>query len=119
YLYVRRLARPTPTRSLPGSPASTAFCARAPHTRGVLRLLAVGLGQSGRHWVAGMLPQVPEVELAGCVDVDPAALHLVVEHAGVPEERCFTLLGDALAATDADAVLVATNLPGHVPVARN
>lgn len=85
----------------------------------MLRLLAVGLGQSGRHWVAGMLPQVPEVELAGCVDVDPAALHLVVEHAGVPKEHCFTSLGDALAATDADAVLVATTLPAHVPVARN
>src|SRR5262245_22124603 len=84
----------------------------------MLGLLAVGLGQSGRHWVTGMLPQVPEIALAGCVDVDPAALHLAVDEAAVAEERCFTSLDDALSATDPDAVLIATTLPGHVPVAR-
>ncbi|HKF78423.1 MAG TPA: Gfo/Idh/MocA family oxidoreductase [Candidatus Dormibacteraeota bacterium] len=81
-------------------------------------MLAVGLGECGRHWVGGMLPQVPEVQLAGCVDVDPAALDVAVERLGVPAGRCFTSLAAALAATAPDAVLVATTLPGHVPVAR-
>jgi predicted dehydrogenase len=85
----------------------------------VLRLLVVGLGQSGGHWVSGMLPQVAaEFELAGCVDLDPAMLQLAVERVGVPSDRCFTSLPAALAETEPDAVLVATTLPGHVPVAR-
>src|SRR5215472_2980311 len=88
------------------------------HTPPVLRMLAVGLGECGRHWVGGMLPQVPEVQLAGCVDLDPAALGLAVERLGVPAGRCFTSLPAALAETAPDAVLVATTLPGHVPVAR-
>ncbi len=65
-----------------------------------------------------MLPQVPEVELAGCVDLDQASLARAREQAGVPAELCFTSLPAALAETEPDAVLVATTLPGHVPVAR-
>jgi predicted dehydrogenase len=59
---------------------------------------------------------VPDVALAGCVDLDPAALRLAAEGAGVPERLCFTSLPAALAETRPDAVLVATTLPGHVPV---
>jgi predicted dehydrogenase len=84
----------------------------------VLRLLAVGLGVSGRFWIRRALPRVPEVELAGCVDLDPVSLERVQEEAGVPASQCFTSLSDALATTGPEAVLVATPLPGHVPVAR-
>jgi predicted dehydrogenase len=61
---------------------------------------------------------VPEIELVGCVDRDPRALELTVEQVGVPAERCFTSLERALAVADPDAVLVATTLQGHAPVAR-
>jgi predicted dehydrogenase len=84
----------------------------------VLRVLQVGMGGWGRYWARRMLPQVPDAELAGCVDVDPRALELTVEQAGVPPERCFTSMEAGLAETRAEAVLVTTSLPGHVPVAR-
>jgi len=83
-----------------------------------VRLLQVGMGGWGRWWARLVLPRVPEVELVGCVDSDPRALELAREQAGVPAERCFTSLERALAATDSEAVLVSTSLPGHVPVAR-
>jgi predicted dehydrogenase len=76
------------------------------------------MGVWGRHWAHRMIPQVPEIELVGCVDRDPGALELTMEHAGVPAERCFTSLERALAVTDPDTVLVTTTLDGHVPVAR-
>lgn len=76
------------------------------------------MGVWGRYWARRMLPQVPEVELVGCVDRDPLALDLTMEQVGVPAERCFTSLERALAVTDPEAVLVTTTLPGHVPVAR-
>ena len=76
------------------------------------------MGGWGRYWARRMLPQVPEIELVGCVDRDPRALELTMEQVGVPAERCFTSLERALAVTDPEAVLVATTLDGHVPVAR-
>jgi predicted dehydrogenase len=76
------------------------------------------MGAWGRWWALRMLPQVPGVELAGCVDVDPRALALAAEQLEMPAERCFTSLDGALAATDAEAVLVATNLEAHVPAVR-
>jgi predicted dehydrogenase len=84
----------------------------------VLRLLAVGLGVSGRFWLRRALPLVPEVELAGCVDLDPVSLRRVQEEASVPASLCFTSLSEALATTGPEAVLVATTLPGHAPIAR-
>jgi predicted dehydrogenase len=83
-----------------------------------MRLLVVGMGGCGRAWVTNALPQVPRVELAGCVDTDPRALERATRDCGVPAEVCFTELDPALDATRPDAVLVATTLPGHVPVAR-
>jgi len=76
-----------------------------------VRLLAVGLGECGRFWVGRMLPQVAEVELAGCVDIDPAALSLVREVAGVPAARCFTSFTAALEATRPDAVCTTCTAP--------
>lgn len=76
------------------------------------------MGGWGRWWALRMLPQVPEIELVGCADVDPRALALAAEQLGMPAERCFTSLDEALAATDAEAVLVATNLEAHAPAVR-
>jgi predicted dehydrogenase len=83
-----------------------------------MRLLAVGMGRIGRYWVERVLPLVPEVELAGVADVDPAALAIIRERLGLPAERCHTSPEGALEATRPDAVLVATTLDGHAAVAR-
>jgi len=76
------------------------------------------MGAWGRWWARRMLTQVAEIELAGCVDVDPRALELAVEQLGVPPDRCYPSLEAGLDAVDVDAVLVATTLASHVPVAR-
>ncbi len=82
-----------------------------------VRLLQVGIGDWGRFWVRRALPQLPEVELAGCVDPDPRALAAAQEQLGISAERCFTSLEAGLAATSPDVVLVVTSLAAHVPAA--
>jgi predicted dehydrogenase len=82
-----------------------------------VRLLQVGLGGWGRYWLRRMVPQVPEVEHVGCVDLDPDAL-AEARRLGVPADRCFADLQTAMAATRPDAVLVTTTLLAHVPAAR-
>lgn len=76
------------------------------------------MGGFGRDWAARVLPKVPAVELAGCVDPDPTARKLARGMVGLPPKRLFARLEDGLAAVKPDAVLVTTVLPGHVPVAR-
>jgi predicted dehydrogenase len=81
-------------------------------------MLQVGLGNWGRYWARRMIPLVREVEPAGWVDLDPRSLELAVEQLGIPAERCYTSLSEALTAVDPDAVLVTASLPGHVPAVR-
>jgi predicted dehydrogenase len=57
------------------------------------------------------------VELAGCVDLSPAALEAARLRLGVPAERCFSTPEQAFASVEADAALVTASLPGHVPAA--
>jgi predicted dehydrogenase len=83
-----------------------------------VRVLVAGMGSLGRFWVDRMLPLVPEAGLAGCVDVDPAVLAIARERLHLPAGRCFTSIDAALEATSPEAVMVATTLSGHVPVAR-
>lgn len=83
-----------------------------------MRILLVGTGGCGRNWAGQALRQVEGAELVGCVDLDPRALELARAQVGIRQDLCFTSLDEALAGTEPDAVLVATTLPGHVPVAR-
>jgi predicted dehydrogenase len=76
------------------------------------------MGIHGRDWAARVLPAVPGVELAGCVDPDPIARKLTRALVGLPPRRLFARLEESLTAVQPDAVLVTTVLPGHVPVAR-
>jgi len=83
-----------------------------------LRLLQVGMGSWGRDWAWRVIPGVKSVKLVGCVDLDPKALALTRAQVGIPADRCFTSLNAAIEATEPDAVLITTLLPGHVPVVR-
>ena len=78
-----------------------------------LRVLQVGLGPHGRNWARRVVPEIKEVELVGYVDSDPRALDVLREEAPVPADRCFESLQEAIAATQPEAVLVTTALPGH------
>ncbi len=83
-----------------------------------LRLLQVGLGPHGRNWARRVVPEIDEVELVAYVDNDPYALDALKEEAGVPAERCFESLTEAIAATHPEALLNTTALPAHVPLTR-
>jgi predicted dehydrogenase len=83
-----------------------------------LRIVQVGMGFWGRNWAEHVVPEVPEVELVGCVDSDPRALDLLQKQLPFAAQRCFRSLDQALDATQPDAVLVTTSLPGHAPITR-
>ena len=76
------------------------------------------MGAHGRNWARRVVPDVPEVELVGCVDSDPYALDIVRSEIQPAEGMVFESLKEAIAATRPEAVLNTTALPGHVPVTR-
>jgi predicted dehydrogenase len=83
-----------------------------------LRIVQVGLGDWGRDWAWRVMPAVPEVEVAGYVDSDPAAFELLRSHLAAPPEVCFESLQEAIDAGAPDAVVVTTTLAGHAPLIR-
>src|SRR3954467_5167598 len=82
-----------------------------------LRFVQVGMGGWGRDWAKRVIPTVKTVTPVARVDADPKALEMAKTELGLPDEECFTSLSAALAATDAEAVLITAQLGGHVPVA--
>ncbi len=82
-----------------------------------LRLIQVGLGGWGRDWYRRRLKDQPGVQVVGFVDASREALAAARTEFGLDPDRCYTDLGAALGAEDAEAVLVTASLPGHVPAA--
>jgi predicted dehydrogenase len=78
-----------------------------------LGIAIAGLGPRGRQWVREVRAH-PDSELAACADPDPAALRRAGVELGVPSERSFRGLEDALDAVPCDAVIVATPSDLHV-----
>jgi predicted dehydrogenase len=74
------------------------------------------MGGWGRDWAKMLVTRGEIVQTVGCVDVLPETL-LQLQADGVAEDLCFPSLEAALAATDAEAVLVTAALAGHVPLA--
>jgi predicted dehydrogenase len=72
----------------------------------LLRTIHVGLGERGTAHLAAML-NTGLFEPVGLVDLDPRARERGRGIAGADEAACFEYLSDALAETDADAVIVA------------
>ncbi len=87
---------------------------------GTIRLLQAGLGGWGRDWEREVLPEVGEVQPVGWADPSVSSLNLAQQDAGVPPERCYPTLEDAIAAAEGavDAVLVTTDLPHHAATVR-
>jgi predicted dehydrogenase len=75
------------------------------------------MGGWGRSWAEELLKFPDLCTTLAYVDVEPEMLRLLRRDVGIPEALCFPSLQEALAATDAEAVLVTTALPGHAPVA--
>ena len=83
-----------------------------------LRLVQVGLGPHGRNWARQVLPHVSEIDVVAYVDTDTNALDALCQETGVPADRCFESLKEAIGGTEPEALLNTTALPGHVPVTR-
>ncbi len=81
-----------------------------------LKVIQVGMGGWGRNWAKNVVPNVKAVDLVGFVDLEAANLKLTQKEVGVPAEKTFLTVEDAIAGTDADAVLITTFLEGHIPV---
>ncbi len=81
-----------------------------------VKLIQVGMGGWGRSWARDVVPTVPEIEPVAYVEVDEAARAEAQSSLSSSPARFFTTLSDALAAVEADAVLVTTPVGGHVPV---
>ncbi|HEX4212378.1 MAG TPA: Gfo/Idh/MocA family oxidoreductase [Candidatus Dormibacteraeota bacterium] len=84
----------------------------------VLRLVQAGLGGWGRDWARRIVSRSSEVAVTAIVDADAAALARAGEETGIEAQRRFTSLEEALAAVEADAVLITASLPGHAPLVR-
>ncbi len=83
-----------------------------------LRIVQVGMGGWGRNWTKNIVSQNRDVELVACVDTVPAILSLAQQELSHLHIKHFLpSLAEALAAIEADAVLITASLPGHVPVA--
>lgn len=83
----------------------------------MLRIIQAGMGGWGRDWAKNVLQRDDSVALVACVDADPAALALARRHLDLPPHNYFQDLASAIAAVDAEAVLITANLEGHVPLA--
>ena len=81
-----------------------------------MRVLQVGAGSWGSSW-AQIIARAPFVELAGVVDPDSGALARVGDLVGVPPERRFRSLAEALARVEIDAALVVVPPAAHAGVA--
>lgn len=79
-----------------------------------VRTLVIGAGNFGRMH-ARTLHGLAEAELVGIVDQNAAALQTLGQ--SLPDVRMWTDLSDALAATDAEAFIIATRTDSHIPIA--
>jgi predicted dehydrogenase len=82
-----------------------------------MRFIHVGMGGWGRDWAKNAIPKVESVEPVAWVDAEPTALKTAQTELAIPAKQCFPTLAAALAAVEADAVLVTAQAVAHVPVA--
>ncbi|APX33192.1 oxidoreductase [Brachybacterium sp. P6-10-X1] len=82
-----------------------------------LKIIHVGLGGWGGDWARHAIPPVPTVEVAAIVDPDQETLRAVRAELGLPEHRAFPSLTGALAAVEADAVVITAPAVTHAPLA--
>jgi len=83
-----------------------------------LRIIQVGMGGWGRNWTKNIVSQNKDVELVACVDAVHEILSLAQQElSSLSAAHYFPSLTEALAAVEADAVLITASLQGHVPVA--
>ena len=81
-----------------------------------MRFIQAGLGDFGREW-AEYLNKTEDYELAGVADPSPAGRDWAARTLGLPPEKIFVTIEEALRGAEADAVLVVTPPATHLAVA--
>lgn len=82
-----------------------------------IRIIHVGLGGWGGDWARNAIPPVPGVEVAAIADPSAPTLRRVREELGLGEDQAFASLTEAVAAVEADAVVITSPAVTHVPLA--
>ncbi|MGY5766682.1 Gfo/Idh/MocA family protein [Brachybacterium sp. DNPG3] len=82
-----------------------------------IRIIHVGLGGWGGDWARTAIPAVEEIEVAAIADPSEATLAAVQEALGLSDEQAFPSLTAALAAVEADAVVITAPAVTHAPLA--
>ncbi len=82
-----------------------------------IRIIHVGLGGWGGDWARNAIPPVREVEVAAIVDPHAPTRTKTATALALPETLAFGSLTEALAAVDADAVVITAPAVTHVPLA--
>ena len=82
-----------------------------------IRIIHVGLGGWGGDWARTAIPAVPSLEVAALADPSAETLESVRTHLGLPPEAAFPSLTEALAAVEADAVVITAPAVTHAPLA--
>ncbi|MBM4418123.1 MAG: Gfo/Idh/MocA family oxidoreductase [Chloroflexi bacterium] len=80
------------------------------------RFIQVGVGGYGRTWLDTMVRERSRAAYAALVDPDARAMEVARSVTGVPAERCFASLEEAIAATSADALLCVVPPAAHEEV---
>ncbi len=80
-------------------------------------IIQVGLGPWGRNWAREVVPHVPGIDAVAWVDASPDARKAATDELGLPADRCFATLQEAVAQVEAEAVLGTVALAAHVEVA--
>ena len=83
-----------------------------------IKLIHVGLGRWGFDWAQHIYPGSNDVEPVAYVDKEPEVLARAQSKLGASPSNFFSALANAIAATDAEAVVVALPLPLHAAVVR-
>lgn len=82
-----------------------------------IRIIHVGLGGWGGDWARNAIPPVPGVEVAAIADPSESTLRRVQAELGLGDGQAFASLTEALAAVEADAVVITAPAVTHVPLA--
>jgi predicted dehydrogenase len=82
-----------------------------------MELIHVGVGNWGLDWEKHALPHVSEVDRVAIVDGAEPILERARQALNLPESMCYQSLYDALAASDAELVLITAPMEVHVPLA--
>lgn len=84
----------------------------------MVKAIQVGLGHWGFSWSQDVIPQVPDVEMVGYADANPAAVERVQKELKVNPKLCFPSLKEAAKSTEADLVIATLRTEAHYPVVK-